>query len=196
MLTFRREHGFTAVELMVTLSILAILSALALPSFQTFMAENRARGKTMELAAALQMAQSEALRRNREVVFAFTDSPRPVSALTASASGKGWATVALPLAGADTTSTREVVNVGGYTDGTADVTIDAPTAAVCFLPDGSIKANASTGITGATCSVDATGAAFVIVPSRGDKAWQVLVTPLGRIASCMGAVSAGVFTCS
>ena len=193
----KHQHGFTAVELMVTLSIMVILSALALPSFQTFMAENRARGKAIELAAALQTAQSEALRRNRQVVFSFTDSPNPVDALTASATGKGWASSALPLPNASVTAI-EVINVGGYTEGTGDVQITSPTAALCFIPNGALKANTSTGITGATCTVDATnGVSIILKPARGDKAWQVQVTPLGKILSCTGSVNnSNVFTCA
>jgi len=192
-----KQNGFTAVELMVTLSIMVILSTLALPAFHTFMAENRARSKAIELAAALQTAQSEAMRRNREVVFSFTDSPNPSIALTASATGKGWAISALPLSGASVTAT-EVVNVGGYAEGTGDVQISAPAASLCFLPNGSLKANTSTGITGANCFVDpANGVSIVLKPASGAKAWQVQVTPLGKILSCTGALdSSNAFTCS
>lgn len=197
-LSRRTQVGFTLVELMVTLSILAILAALALPSFQTFMAENRASGKTMELVSAVKTAQSEALRRSREVVFTLTDSPNPSASLTGVATGKSWATVALPLAGASSSVVPEVVTVGGYSEGSADVVIKASTAAVCFLPDGPIKADTATGVSGADCAVDASsGATFVLLPSRGTKRWRVSVTPAGKVSSCLGVGDdAATFTCS
>lgn len=193
-----RHAGFTMVELMVTLAVMAVLAALALPSFQVFMAENRASGKTVELVAAVKTAQSEALRRSRQVLFTFTDSPMPSTALTGAVNGKSWATVVLPLADASSSVTPEVVNVGGYSEGTADVVVSASTTAMCFMPDGSIKANTATGVTGANCSVNASsGAQFLIQPSLGTKRWQVSVSPTGKVTSCLGTVGgSGVFTCS
>ncbi|MEN5180387.1 GspH/FimT family pseudopilin [Comamonas testosteroni] len=192
-----RYLGFTMVELMVTMAVMAVLAAIALPSFQIFMAENRASSKTMELVAAIKTAQSEALRRSRQVLFTFTDSSMPSTALVGAINGKSWATVVLPLADAPSSVTPEVVNVGGYSEGTADVVVDASTTAMCFMPDGSIKANTATGVSGANCSVNASsGAQFLIQPSRGTKRWQISVSPTGKVTSCLGAVGGGVFTCS
>jgi type IV fimbrial biogenesis protein FimT len=62
------EHGFTLAELMVTLAILAILSALAAPSFQDMIARNRLSVSSNELLVALQTARSEATRLARNAV--------------------------------------------------------------------------------------------------------------------------------
>lgn len=197
-----RSLGFTMVELMVTLAVMAVLTAIALPSFQVFMAENRASGKTMELVSAVKTAQSEALRRSRQVLFTFTDSSMPSTSLTGAINGKSWATVVLPLADAPSSVTPEVVSVGGYSEGTGDVVVDASTTAMCFMPDGSIKANSATGVTGADCAVNTAsspspGAQFLVQPSRGTKRWQISVSPAGKITSCLGTVGGGgVFTCS
>lgn len=59
-----RPNGFTLVELMVTLSVLVILTTIAVPSFQRAIANNRAAVGANELLAALQLARSEAVRRN------------------------------------------------------------------------------------------------------------------------------------
>lgn len=188
-----KQQGFTAIELMVTLSVLAIMSALALPGFQTFMAENRARGKSIELMGALQTAQSEAKTRNRQVVFTFTNSPLPSASLTGSTTGKSWATASLSLA---TGGAHEVISVGGGQDTTADVAMTPDASAVCFLPDGSIKNNTTTGITGASCDVDSSnGTNFLVKPSRGDKAWQVSISPAGKISTCAGKLNETTFSC-
>ena len=62
-----RRHitGFTLLELMVTVSIAAILLALALPSFQSSMRSNRVATATNELLASLALARSEAVRNTR-----------------------------------------------------------------------------------------------------------------------------------
>ena len=57
-------RGFTLIELMVTLAVAAILLTIGIPSFQQFIANNRASAGANELLAALQLARSEAVRRN------------------------------------------------------------------------------------------------------------------------------------
>lgn len=56
------QSGFTLVELMVTLSVLAILAAVALPSFQDSIRLNRVSTENNELIAALNLARTEAIK--------------------------------------------------------------------------------------------------------------------------------------
>lgn len=59
--------GFTAVELMVTLAILAILLGIAVPSFSSFTESQRLRAASTDLRTDLTFARSEALKRNQGV---------------------------------------------------------------------------------------------------------------------------------
>lgn len=63
------HHGFTAVELMVTLAILAILSAIAMPSFRTLFERWRVLQATESLKSSLMLARSEAIKRGDKVVI-------------------------------------------------------------------------------------------------------------------------------
>ncbi|WP_372015317.1 GspH/FimT family pseudopilin [Pseudoxanthomonas sp. 10H] len=62
-----RQRGFTLVELMVTVAVLAILVGLATPSFTSVINSNRLTSQANEFMADLQLARSEAVRRNRTV---------------------------------------------------------------------------------------------------------------------------------
>lgn len=64
-----RRGGFTLLELMVAITVLGILTALAVPSFTTMINRNRLAGQSNELLAALQFARTEAIRTSARVTF-------------------------------------------------------------------------------------------------------------------------------
>lgn len=64
--------GVTLIELMVSLSVLAILATIALPSYTGFMDRYRLEGAIQELYADMQFARSESVKCNRRVRVAFT----------------------------------------------------------------------------------------------------------------------------
>lgn len=69
-----RQGGFTAIELMITVAIVAILAALAAPSFRQLIATQRIKSVASALTESLWVARSEALKRNDNVAFNFTNS--------------------------------------------------------------------------------------------------------------------------
>ncbi|KAB2905234.1 MAG: prepilin-type N-terminal cleavage/methylation domain-containing protein [Burkholderiaceae bacterium] len=64
-----RIRGFTAIELMVTVAILAVLVALAAPSFAQLFEGWRVRQATEQLQSTLYYARSEAIKRGGRVVI-------------------------------------------------------------------------------------------------------------------------------
>lgn len=69
-----RQRGFTLIELMVVVTILAVLASLAGPSFRDFIATQRIRNAASDLLADLMLARSEALRRNGVVTVKATNT--------------------------------------------------------------------------------------------------------------------------
>ncbi|CAN7538027.1 GspH/FimT family pseudopilin [Variovorax paradoxus] len=68
------QAGFTAIELMVTVAVVAILATLAAPSFQQLIATQRIKSVASALTESLWVARSEALKRNDNVAFNFVNS--------------------------------------------------------------------------------------------------------------------------
>lgn len=128
---FKRSRGFTLVELMVTVSIIAIVAAVALPSMGWMASAARLDGQADEMVTTMQMARAEAVRRNaRMTVCGTTDG-------TTCASGTTW--------------TRWIIrgrdNVSGTTDvirdttASGDVQVKGPATGIVFRPSGIIDAS-------------------------------------------------------
>lgn len=62
-----RHGGFTLLELLVTVSLLAILLVAGMPSAQGLLSRNQLKMAAQSLSEDLQWTRSEAIRRNREV---------------------------------------------------------------------------------------------------------------------------------
>jgi type IV fimbrial biogenesis protein FimT len=61
-------NGFTLIELMTVIALLAILSAVAAPSLRTFIDNQRLRNASFDIVSDLLLARSEALTRQTVVV--------------------------------------------------------------------------------------------------------------------------------
>jgi type IV fimbrial biogenesis protein FimT len=67
-------RGFTLLELMVTITVFGVLTALAVPSFTTMNNRNKLAAESNELLAAVQYARMEAIRTSATVTVCGTAS--------------------------------------------------------------------------------------------------------------------------
>ena len=112
-----RTRGFTLIELIFTLAVMAILVALAAPSFREFIYTQRVRNASFDLMAALTLVRSEAITRSA-----------PVDLLrTGSSWNEGWTVSA-------GTGTPALLNQQAY-DGLA-ITDSADLAKISYGKDG------------------------------------------------------------
>jgi type IV fimbrial biogenesis protein FimT len=69
----RQARGFTILELMITVAVLAILVGVGNPSFQDMMRRNRLAAQTNQLLGTLAFARSEAVKRGVRVTVCPTN---------------------------------------------------------------------------------------------------------------------------
>src|SRR6476660_2618660 len=77
----KRAHGFTLIEIVITLAVFALLLMVGLPSMTTWLQNQQIRASAEGLQAGLQFARTEALRRNAPVRFQLVDTFTPACVL-------------------------------------------------------------------------------------------------------------------
>lgn len=70
----KKDNGFTLLELMITIAIAAILSALAIPNWLAWRATAKINGAVTTLRGDLEMAKMRAIKENASVAAVFTAS--------------------------------------------------------------------------------------------------------------------------
>ena len=80
--------GFTAIELMVVVSIVAILAALAAPSFSPLIENWRVRESAEQLQSTLYYARSEAIKRGGQVLI--QKIPNNTNGCTTATGTRAW----------------------------------------------------------------------------------------------------------
>jgi len=83
-----RRLGFTVIELLVTIAIAAIVMGLAVPSFNSAIKNNRLTAEVNMFVGALNLARSEAIKRNHNV--AICKSNDGATCVTAGNWEQGW----------------------------------------------------------------------------------------------------------
>ncbi len=182
-----RSRGFSLIELMVTVTLLGVLVLLAMPSMAAWIRNNKVRTVADALENGLRVAQVEATRRSRQVVFVLTNSPTPDTSLTAVANGSYWATKTIKLVTGNS-DTADFIESGTLSGTAANVQIQGPNA-VCFSALGRVTVPATTGSSGGNCTPPATAtteaARYDISLSGPDaRPLRVLVSLGGQVRMC------------
>ncbi len=170
----RLQRGFTIIEMVVTIALVAILLRLAIPSFTVWIRNTQMRSVAEALQNGIRNAQSEAVRRNRQVVFSLTNN-EPSATATASDNGRNWFIRTIPaLAG----EASEFVEGGSFGDTSLGVAI-AGVASICFNSQGRMVANADPAI---DCAAAAT--AYNVTQAGAERQLRVTVAIGGQMRMC------------
>lgn len=126
--------GFTLIELIVTLSVAAILLALAIPSFTSAINQNRLASLGNDMLASLQGARMEAIRRNSRAVLCRSDDG---ASCAAGAQWNGWITFVDTNANGAVDGRDTVLQVGTVKPPLQmQVSSNIDNSEVVFRPDG------------------------------------------------------------
>jgi type IV fimbrial biogenesis protein FimT len=180
------RHGFTLIELMVTLTLLSILLMLAVPSFSQWSRNTQIRTTAESLQNGLRAAKGHALNLNRQVVLTTTNAD-PGANAAAIANGRNWSIQYVPLAAGEDLLAKPLFLEGGtFGGGTTGVTVTGGPQTLCFNSMGRLVANAAPG-TGLPACV-AAQAVYVIsrtgTVTGSDRKLNVVVSMAGQIRMC------------
>jgi type IV fimbrial biogenesis protein FimT len=86
----KRIRGFTLMELMMTLAVVGVILAITAPNFRQFLLNSRMTGAANDLLGAVQLARSEAIKRQLPVALCASADPNAEPPECAAQFG-GWA---------------------------------------------------------------------------------------------------------
>lgn len=145
-----RQSGFTMMELLTTVVLAGLLMAMAVPSFNRMVANNRIIDQTNELVGALNIGRSEAIRRNATLTLCRAATDASTSCATANANWSNWILV---------TGAGAVLRRGSFRDfgGTQHVSSTLTNESIVFGPDGLARTGGA--LVGGTVAADGTDSA-------------------------------------
>jgi type IV fimbrial biogenesis protein FimT len=125
------QRGVSLVELLVGLTIVAILLGTGVPSFFNWIQNTQIRTAAESIQSGLQLARSEAVRRNASIRFQLTDTM--TSACIVSAAGTNWVISQDDLAGTpgacataeSESGTLRIIQKHAGTEGSTNIAVNA-----------------------------------------------------------------------
>jgi type IV fimbrial biogenesis protein FimT len=180
--------GFTLIELMITLAVLAIVLMVGLPSMGTWLQNTQIRTSAESMQAGLQLARAEALKRNTTVRFQLVDTMSSACAL--SATGRNWVvslSAATGLCNADPSETAapQIIQKRSSAEGSPNAVVTADAGSVAFNGLGRAAAGSLTQI---DVTNPANGACKTPAGNEPMRCLRLSVSAGGQVRMCDPAV--------
>jgi len=173
-----KQSGLTLIELLVVLAIAAILTTTAVPSFQSFLQNNRMSTTVHQFVSSLNLARSEAVKRGERITMC-----KSSNASTCSNSGdwtQGWIVFVDANDNAQReTASEQLIRAQNSLDGAATISgQDDVENYISYAGTGFAQL-----ISGAT--LDTTQSTLIFCDSRqfGDHARAIMISTTGSVRS-------------
>jgi type IV fimbrial biogenesis protein FimT len=179
------QRGFTLIELMIGLTIVAIVLFVAVPMFTIFLQNQQIKNAAQTVMTGLSSARAEAIRRNQAVRFQFVSDLTAGCAL--STSSLAWVVSLADPAGnceaepGDMGTAAQIIEKRSATEGTRNVAI-ATTGGTTATFSGLGRLTGA-GITQIDFS-NATGTCEHLSTSGKMRCMRVTITPGGEARMC------------
>jgi len=189
----RLPRGFTLIELVIGVAIMALLLALAAPAFSTYSENAKLKGITGSFLAGAQNARIEAIRTNQSVQMVLTtDQPLAANVATSNLSANSGSWIIRALSNDPTPVYRfvdgkSVREASSSASGTSSVQLSAVSNGAA-TPLITFNGAGSTSL-GAAWQVDFTSTKGACAPSGPIRCLRVEVTVSGQIKACDPAVA-------
>lgn len=176
-----RTRGFTLIELMVTLALLAVLLMVAVPSISTFQRNAQLTSFVNSLVAGVNAARGEAMKRGRYAMIVPADSTNWSSGWVAFVDMDGSQTYTL-AAGDKTILTKEAAPSYLTISGTGSIVASPPY--IMFDANGYSK-NKAGGFGALTFSVVRNDVSSNVVDAETRR---LIIASTGRVRTCKPAL--------
>ena len=159
-------RGFGLIELMITISLLGILTSLAVDNFGTWIQDTKTRSVAESLQNGIRLAQTEAIKQSRTTTFNLV--------------GRSW-NIQVMLRGGNSTNPDTSIGTSGviHNGDIPDANLVNITETLTTTPTAQIRFNSIGRLVSPTNTVN-----YLITNPRGIRRMQVSVNMAGKIRMC------------
>lgn len=179
------QRGFSLIEFMITIVIVALLLVLGVPAFTEWIQNSQIRTHAESTLSGLQHARMEAVRRNRTVEFLFTStSPEPanINGLLPNPQGPHWVVRLFQTNGVY--GAGDFIEGRSSDEGSTNVTLNASQASIVFNGLGRLAGGGAVTIDFGSTSTAATRPLRITISAGGLIRMCDPALPAGNVQAC------------
>lgn len=187
------QSGFTMIELMVTLTVAAVLAVLAVPTFSDLLQKSKLRGATDDIVNLLNTSRANAVKLERDVNVSVQGTATWCAGAISASDPANVGDAVPAVAACDCTATTVACLVGGQNAlvSSADyngVTISGVANAITY-GTGGVTFDKKFGAMDLSLAPSTTTSVVTVTSPSGKFSTQIFLYPLGQTYVCVPSTS-------